>query len=280
MWTWQSWCLLWCNIGVWFLGMGKNASKPIRVNPISVLSYCDRYRLLGLDKTATTLYSCILENSLIRKDLPVSKGLISKFMWICYHQQWLLSFFLMTVVVWAAVRLVILSRLAALCPQACCQAQDNLLGPQSPLEATQQSRYPINFPTSCNLSLVLYFPSAFGCLQLVWSDTSSGTIPSKECISCSWAGYSGWRAFFRLRHFYLPPLPQALLLSSKEVVWDNLSWELLWNVKADYEAFWKLGPCFGMFLDKSIYNAYLSMQRLLVQPKSLLLAALLSSLGH
>lgn len=35
-----------------------------------------------------------------------------------------------------------------------------------------------------------------------------------------------------------------------------------------------------MFLDKAIYNAYLSMQRLLVQPKSLLLAAIFSSLGH
>lgn len=78
-------------------------------------------------------------------------------MWVCYHQQWLLSFFLMTVIVWAAVRLVILLRLAALFPQACCQAQDgeNLLGPQSPLEATQQNRYPINPPTSCNLSFVL-----------------------------------------------------------------------------------------------------------------------------
>lgn len=50
--------------------------------------------------------------------------------------------------------------------------------------------------------------------------------------------------------------------------------------KADYQAFWKLGPCFGMFLDKSSYNAYLCMQRLRVQPKPLLLAAILSFLGH
>lgn len=98
----------------------------------------------------------------------------------------------------------------------------------------QQSRYPINFPTSCNLSFVLYFSSVFGYLQLVWRDISSGTIPYRECISCSWAGYSGWRAFFRLRYSYLPPLQQALLPSSKEVVWDSLSWELLFHVKADY----------------------------------------------
>lgn len=158
-WRWQSWCLLWCNTSVWFLGLRQSASTPIRVNPISVLRYCcDRYRLLGLDKTVTTLYSCILENSLIGKDLPVSKGLISKFMRVCYHQQWLLSFFffLMTVIVWAAVKLVILSRLAALCPQACCQAQnrDNVT-PSKPIRSHSVKNISYKFLISCNLSFVL-----------------------------------------------------------------------------------------------------------------------------
>lgn len=101
-WRWPSWCLLWCNTSVWFSGLRKSARTPIRVSPIPVLRYCcDRDTLLGLDKTAKTLYSCIHENSLIGKDLLVSKGLISKCMWVCYHQQWLLSFF-MTVTVRAA----------------------------------------------------------------------------------------------------------------------------------------------------------------------------------
>lgn len=37
----------------------------------------------------------------------------------------------------------------------------------------------------------------FGYLHCVWSDTNSRTVSQERCISCHWAAWLGWRAFFR-----------------------------------------------------------------------------------